>query len=365
MQTIKISILTVFTVIFLAILPVFSSSTNLTIPISGVVRYNTFQIRGADVHWNAFHPSARNYIPNAWNIVEDLNLNLLRIFGGVEGDVYGLYPPRNPDTWAQVLDDFLTQADAHGCKVVFFEMGGGWQTLFGLEPNITPLSECFDFIDQLAGDNNLGHNFLTDPRILGWSVANEVDLTDPSMYNWCIQVADYIRSKGGKAWLASPRGAGGWFYGEDFHVTEPILRGHADYLERHYYAHQLVKDNPSDPYSAVYSFYRQVLQTHMIDGRGSFSMDQLILGEFGIWRGTATGEGVTNTYSDWERREYYRAVFDAARDVGIKNIIFHDLFAQINPKTNSYLSPMYSVVDTDGTYFPLVADVIKEAYHTS
>ena len=31
-------------------------------------------------------------------------------------------------------------------------------------------------IDKLAGNNALGHNFITDPRIIAWAVGNEVSL---------------------------------------------------------------------------------------------------------------------------------------------------------------------------------------------
>jgi hypothetical protein len=356
--------------IFLAILPAFSSSTNRTILGNGAIQYNAFQLRGTGVAMNCFSPSARNYQPNAWEILEDLNINVIRVWGGVEGDINHLNMHNYPNEWAQNLDAFLTEADSHGIKVIFHNLGMSWGTLFGIvSPGdtagpvpATPIDKAKAMIDQLAGDNVLGHNFIIDPRVIGWRTSNEVDISDSEVLRWNLELCDYIRSKGGKAWVASPR-SGSWFSGEDFHVTEPILRGHVDYLERHLYE---MGELAGKDYTSFYNYYKNVLQNHMMDGRGTFPVETLILGEFGIWRGYGSDCGYSGTFSDEDRQTYYRAVLDAARDVGIGNVFFHDLFAlKVGPDWTEYETPMYGIVDVDGSYFPLVADVIKEAYHTS
>lgn len=335
-----------------------------------------FKLKGATVPLNAFHPNAVNYQPNAWNILRDLNFNVIRISGGIEGDLHHINISRYPAEWAQNLNAFLSDVPK-GMQVYFHELGRNWGTLLGIiSPGDlpggpyppTPIDEAKTMIDQLAGNNALNHDFITDPRILGWTVSNENDIGDPTVYDWNIQIADYIRSKGGKAWLAHPRDSrisGSWAEQSDFHVTEPLLRGHVDYLEFHRYMVEVARraqEAGTDVYSAVYEATLPELRTRMINGRGTMPIENLILGEFGIWRGYGADVGVTATFSDENRRDYYKATLDAARDVGLPNISFHDCFAQKSVGTGEYLVPMWSVVDVDGTYFPLVADVIKAAY---
>lgn len=355
--------------IFLAILPVFSSFANLTIPISGAIQYRVFQLRGAGVSINHFHPSAVHYQPNAWNIIKDLGINVIRVWGGVEGNVWGIHMKNNPN-WAQNLDAFLSEADSHGVKVMFHALGDGWGTLFGIvSPPLSgavSIEEAKAMIDQLAGDNALGHNFITDPRVIGWRSSNELDISDSYVLQWNLEICDYIRSKGGKAWISAPRYES-WWTGEKFSVIEPLVRGHVDYLELHGYECEKFEEFGRD-YNSFYDYYKNFLQGHMIDGRGEYSIDQLILGEFGIWRGSGQDLGFTSpvSFTDEDRETYYRALFDACRDVGIKNVIFHELFAYMKePPWTEYNTPVYGIVDVDGTYFPLAADVIREAYRTS
>jgi hypothetical protein len=365
--------LAVVIAILLLTMPVFSSSTNSIILSEGVIQYASiygFQLRGAGVAINCFHPQARNYQPNAWSIIKDLGINVIRVWGGVEGDIWHLNIKEQSNEWAQNLDAFLTEADSNGVKVIFHQMGDDWGTLFGITPPpqgggpYPPVSidEAKAMIDKLAGNNVLGHDFINDPRILGWRPSNERDITDPYVLQWSLEICDYIRSKGAKAWLASPRGQGGWWIGEDFHVTEPILREHVDYLERHLYE---IWDfnNLGKTYNDFYNYYTSVLQDHMINGRGIFPVENLILGEFGIWRGYGEDCGYSGSFTDEERQTYYRAILDACKNVGIKNILFHDLFAQkIGPSWTEYETPNYGIVDVDGSYFPLVSNVIKSAY---
>jgi len=373
MRKINISITLLF-IFFIAMLPVSSLCINLEsstmIHTTGAIQYSAFTIRGAGVAINCFHPNAHNYQPNAWHIIEDLGINVIRVWGGVEGNIWHINIKRYPDEWAQNLDAFLDECDRHGVKVVFHEMGNSWGTLFGIVPPpqgpgpYPPVSieEAKAMIDQLAGNNSLRHNFITDPRVLGWRPSNERDISDPYVLQWNLEICDYIRSKGGKAWLASPR-YGSWWSGEDFHITEPILRGHVDYLERHLYEVWDFVNICNKNYTQFYNYYKSVLQDHMIDGRGQFSVDQLILGEFGIWRGYGSDLGYSGSFTDEERQIYYRAVLDAARDVGVKNVMLHDLFSQlVGPNWTEYETPNYGVIDVNGTYYPYVADVIKEAY---
>jgi len=349
-----------------------------------------FQIRAADAHITAFLPDSKNYQPNAWGFVEDLGINALRLFTGGEGDIAHLNMKRYPNEWAENLNNFLSEADAHGVKVYFYELGTEWNTLLGIRPEDTTIEEAKSMIDKLAGYNNLGHDFINDDRILVWSVDNEPSISknpireeDYKRLEWILEISDYIRSKGknngGKTVVASPRLDDNWGKGQDFYVTEPIFRDHVDYLERHSYKsvefYQTCVDtgNPfsfEDCYNKMYASYKKQLQEEMIDGKGSFSVDQLIFGEFGVWigeSGTKSNQGCINCFfEDEHRRAYYKAVLDAARDVGIKNICFHNLFSRTEgPSWTENLIPDYGVVDVDGSYHDEeLASIIKDAYKT-
>ena len=43
----------------------------------------------------------------------------------------------------------------------------------------------------------------------------------------------------------------------------------------------------------------------MIDGKGQFDINQLILGEFGIWKGEGNDVGYSGSFTDEERQIYY------------------------------------------------------------
>jgi hypothetical protein len=310
-----------------------------------------------------FNPNSSGYISNSWQIVEDLGLNEIRVLCGQYGDTWQINPSVYPNTWAQNLENFLTLADSHHVKVVFWAMGTIWGTDFGIlgpswGDSMTPIPTAKAIVDQLTGNNYLGHNFITDPRIAYWDVDNEPDLTDPTDLDWVIQMCDYIRSKGGKTTVASPRMNNDWIRGLDFSTFVPLLGDHVDFLEFHYYgiwelgAYHTVNGVPNwDSWEAYYK--TQVQQ--IISGRGSFGMDEIILGEFGLWRGAGSDAGTSTTYTDADRAEYYTRTLRVFNQLGIKNWCFHDLFKEPGKTNSAY----YSIVDVNGQYFPFVSDIIK------
>lgn len=334
-------------------------------------------MRGASTAINCFLPTAKNYYRNAWQLLKGIGVNTIRVWGGVESDITGLQmhgPYANPN-WAQHLEAFLSEATSHGIKVYFDTLGSSWYTLFNIvsppggagPAPATPIDEAKPLIDQLAGDNALGHDFITDPRVIGWCTANEVDISNPEVLDWNIQMLDYIRGKGGKAWIRNPWAsvAGPYWKSCDFHVTEPLLRGHVDFLELHEYECEDWKIYHGYPsYEQYYNYWVGLLQKYMIDGCGKYTIDQLILGEFGIWRGPEVGyDGNTYDWSDQDRETYYKVVFNAAKDVGIKNVCLHDFFSQLTYPWTEYERPNWGIVDIHTKdYYPLVADVIREAY---
>ena len=337
-----------------------------------------FALRGTIVTINTLCHNARNYQPHGWNILEDLGVNVVAVGGGIEGDVAHFNMNSYPDEWAKNLDTFLAQAEAHGVKVAFKQLGNKYGTLFNIvapEPGYevagTPIESAKKMVDRLAGSNSLALNFIADPRIFGWSVANEVDMGDPTTRDWCIQMLDYIRSKGGKAYVGSPcdsrfpRDSITRDLTVDFHFLEPTLRGHADYLECHIYELQTVVDAINkglDVYEATYNIFRDRMRSLMIDGRGTFLMNELILGEFGMWHGKATGSyQVTYDFDEKTRGAYYRAVYQAASDLGISNIANECCFDQ-KYRDGSYAAPPYGIIDTDGTYFIECTSVLQYYY---
>ena len=100
----------------------------------------------------------------------------------------------------------------------------------------------------------------------------------------------------------------------------------------------------------------------MIDGKGSFSTDQLILGEFGIWRGYGKDVGYEGSFTDEQRLSYYMAVLEAAKEVGIKNVFFHFMFSQRYNQSENYHIPDWGIIDYGGSYHPYLVDLIKLYY---
>lgn len=320
---------------------------------------------------NVFNPNAQNYNPSAWQILRDLGINVIRIIDGAEGDIWRINIKNYPNEWAPNLNTFLNLADSNGIKVYFYELGTPWNTLFGIRGPSTgsplPINEAKAMIDQLAGNNSLHHNFITDPRIWIWSVDNEPDISNSVNLNWEIQISDYIRGKGGATVLAGPRGQGGWGAGEDFHVTEPLLRDHFDYLEMHKYGiwelRNWFTNNGTINWTGWYTWLRDILLNNMVGGRGSFPVGNLILGEFGIWRGIGSDSGLVDAlFTDEDRQNYYTYYFKALGDVGLQNVNFHYSFQESD---YGHPQPEWGIVNSQGSYNPYVAEVIRNAYSIS
>ena len=230
----------------------------------------------------------------------------------------------------------METVDNAGLKCYFYSLGDPWGGEFGINDptclTTTPMdiNLAKSYIDKLAGNNQLGHNFITDPRIAVWSVSNEVDFGNPaapnSNYYWTIQMCDYIRSKGGAVTVPYPRINGGW--DQYFDKVEPMLQGHVDYLETHVYgvwqlANQYSLGNNQYNWAGWETYVRNAL-SNIVTYRGSFDINHLIIGEFGIWRGSGTTMGLTNyIFTDQNRVDYYTHCFNAIHQVGLKNICFH------------------------------------------
>lgn len=349
----------------------------------GEIQYKSaFLIKGTFVRLNTIYycrtaAKPLSYQPNAWSILRDLGVNLIRVSGGSEGDVGHFNMDKYPSEWAQNLEDFLATANEYGIKVVFNSLGNQWGTLFGIVcPDIhhgiagTPIDKAKSMIDKLAGDNTLAHNFLTDERIPFWFVADEPDFNDPETRDWCIQILDYMRSKGAKATVSSPWNSSipneyPWLQRQDLHMFEPILRGHVDYFSINVFsghdAAMRAQQSGTSVYQAVYDYFKDVLTRYFIDGRGSMPIENLILGSFGIQHDYEWYRGEKISVADQTVREYYQAVYQCARDLGIRNIINFECFASLRAD-GKYVEDKFWSIDIDGKYIESKTAVIQAYY---
>lgn len=333
-----------------------------------------FSLKGTTVRLNTVYycPSAPrpiNYQPNGWDILRDLGVDVVRIGGGSEGDVGHFNIPTYPNEWAQNLDALLSQAQSHNMRVYFNILGSKWGTLFGAvcpQPVIgvagTPLADAKLIVDQLVGNNPIGHNFIIDSRIYAWSVANEVDLADPVTYDWCIGLLDYIRFKGGKAGINSP-----YYNGQmELHLLEPILRGHVDYFQVHLYGMPPIakaQREGGDVYAVTYTTFHDYLSTYVSE-RGTMPLENIILGEFGIWHDYGIFGGAYATFTPENVRKYYDAVYLVCNELGIRNVINFECFAQRKSDGTYVDAAKFWCVDTDGTYVTSKTDAMKANYLT-
>ena len=118
------------------------------------------------------------------------------------------------------------------------------------------MSQCKTLINELAGQNSLHHNFITDPRIYAWSVGNEIDVGNPTTYSWCIQILDYIRADGGKAYISTPINStvsSDWMTSIDLNYIDPAISGHVDYLSFNYYNAIYAAYNAQNAGTSVYT----------------------------------------------------------------------------------------------------------------
>ena len=341
-----------------------SSQYNFTI--ARTLLSSGFIIKAADTALNTIKPGDASYVSNWSSILKaTLGVNTLRLYCGGNGDVWHINMMKNPNTWAANLESLLSTVNNAGLKCYFYSLGDQWGGELGINDQATDIPATVDlataksYIDKLAGANSLGHNFVSDPRIAMWSVANEVDFGSQSSpnsnYYWVISICDYIRGYGGKTTVPYAR-LGGW---SDTYIpqTEPMLRGHVDYLETHQYgiwqlANQYSLGNNQYNWAGWKAWLKTAFQKTM-DGRGSFSVDQVLIGEFGLWLGSGSDAGLTAySFTDQNRIDYYTNYFAALGEVGFKNACFHDSIEQNSQYSTRYYC-RYGMITpvSDGIHF--------------
>jgi len=301
----------------------------------------------------------------AWIRLKDLGITLIQVEGGPEGNVlhiqanenhpYGC--PYDPD-WAENLDSFLSKADSYGIKVVFHEMGNQWGTSLGIlapmecEERVTrytSVSESLRIIDKLGGDNALHKNFIADPRIAWWSPINEARVDGPEysdVRDWTVQLLQRIKNYGGKTSVC----VNNFVYGDvrvhDYSQTFPqvisTIGQYVDYLQAHVYCPDLweaASNNPNyDMYTNAFNEFSTVFQS-MINGRGSYSIDKLMLSEFGCGYGNWWDFRGPITTTAHQQAMYIEACFDAAKECGIEIICYHEPFISSTYRSFGFIEP--------------------------
>ena len=279
----------------------------------------------------------------AWNIAKDLKFTALRSMSGKSGNVANINIRDDAD-WAQNLKDLISKFKANGLMFTMHEMGTPWKAAFGIVApyfnyrptgNLggvpTPIPEALEMVDQLGGDNDLSHNFLTDLTIPYWQVINEAPLSNPDVRNWTASVADRIRGHGGKV-TGSLKGDSVPY--ADFRPVIDFAEDHFDYLQAHeyfYYPETLdlleAEGTSAEIYQTVYNKAIERIGL-MLSTRGSFPVDRIIIGEWGIKHGEFKPPGVNKTYqvTDKQQADYIAAVFDAMKEMGFRNQYYHLVF---------------------------------------
>lgn len=341
---------------------------------SGVCR-EAFTIKGANMPANQLVVESSNWpeaywsFPEtdyAWKKLRDLGVKVIQVGGGTEGNVLHIQANENhpwgraydPD-WTQNLDKFLAKADSYGIKVVFHTMGSTYGTNLGVVApmynyeRVNPYSSVENalvVIDKLGGNNALKKNFFVDPRVAWWSPINEARLDYQDVRDWTIAVLQRIRMYGGKTSVCVNDGQHAYY--ETFPYIIPIIGQYVDYLQAHVYLEKVLvasSNNPGyDMYTNAYNGFSKAFQS-MVNGKGSFSLDKIMVTEIGCGSGTWTSHMGTQITTVHQQAEYIRAAFDAAKEYGISKIIYHEPFCGLNNRG-------FGFVNVDGT-------IVQEPYN--
>jgi hypothetical protein len=371
-----------------------TASTTQTLASSGSIQsipQNNSTIKSGSVQICSLKVGHPYYASNWAQVLHDLGINTLRLEAGSGGDSWKTNMVDNAasDAWAYNLDSLLSTVANAGFKCYFQSLGDPFSGgIFGIDDlNLSPfeprypsltspnnhsgwtysstyntystpisLNVAKGYVDKLAGNNSLGHNFLTDPRIIAWTIGNECyigtknsngSITTNSIYAWITGLADYMRSKGAKVIAncpiidATPNNGDSW--DQDFIDTVPLFQNHADYIEYHQYGlnelvrpnngvNQFALGNPAtgcDYNWAAWSTWMQNVYAWQMANRGGFAADHVIAGEFGIWHGYDTEGPKVATFSDQNCRDYYNYYFRALNAAGLKWMSFYAAFKTI------------------------------------
>jgi hypothetical protein len=322
---------------------------------------HTFIYQGANVLKNNILPGYTSTAPNFFSITQDLGINAILLVHGTEGGTpFSISANQN---WAQNFDNFLATCSSHGVKVVIQRLGTpSYPDLeFGINYDMD-INVAKSMVDKLAGNNALNHNFLTDPRIAFWTIANEPTLSDtnPAIFNWLCTMGDYFLSKG-----ANVACVGGYFAdsGNNAYWIQRFA-GHQNFINTHHYNMGIVQtaqNNGQSVYTATYNIFNEQL-TSELAVRGNIPLSNIILGEAGVGHEPNFVE-MGNIYhlTEETRGEYYRALFQVCKDKGIGGVFPYLLFDAYYPDSGE-IEPWGAITWDGSTYFTNITEQYKAFY---
>jgi hypothetical protein len=348
-----------------------SSQTSFqTIAFFGTIGYSSnssFVYRGTNIGTNILLQGYYDYIPNTYEIFQDLGINMLIVnFGTEGGSPFNINLTPN---WAQNFDSLLTKANSYGIKIVMQELGNPNNNLafFGIQDTL-PLATAKAMVDKLAGNNALNHNFLTDPRIAFWIIDNEPNLGNATLRQWLCDMGDYFLSY--RANVACVGGYVGLYNNEA--DTIPLFAGHQNFIVIHHYPEQIAQnaqDTGQSVYDASYYYFLNRYEggryincvKAAIDARGNIPVSNIILGEAGLGHEpNFSDNGVTYHFTEATRGEHYRAMFQACKDGGIGGVAPYLLFDAYYPSNG--FTDNWGAVAANGTYYPALTNQYKAFY---
>lgn len=318
----------------------------------GIVKNpSRFVYRGATLSIKHFFSEYRDYIPSVFQIIGDLNIDTIRVFSAG----FSEFSMENTTNWAENLEGFLESCGDYGLRITFSQLGGRSKNdpMFGIYPGENIMLSKSK-IDRLAGNNSLGKNFLEDPRIPLWIVANEPDFNDTNLLNWCQEIAGYIKQKGVNVAVGNPR------IGYDIspRVVIPMIKDNVTHLIEHlYFWHevQTFQDTGQNIYEHVSPLFQECLND-CLAVMGDMPKENLLIGEVGLPRGYYERWG-TNFTED-TRGEYYHSFLEVSRVIGIGGVFPFNLFDTSTPDGWEY----WGAVGHDGAYYTKVTNQYRSYY---
>lgn len=348
-----------------------SSSLNSNAPIQTQTGENislTLQIKSVHVDYDCIKSTTAHYVANWRSLIANLGANTIRMVTGTSGiNIWGANMLDNPSDWdtnLMALFDYANpdRTGATGLKFWLqepltvgieamdlgtsrvphfmcetYHSGAGWYTesLYGTTyyckdlTGVGGIAETKTYLDALANSPNLHYNFLTDPRVIGWTWGNEnymgTGAGNPT-YDWTVAMMDYTHTKGGKTIAECPiYGTSGWdvSLASVAPLFDPVSTGHADYINLHqYYIDSFMSAGRN---TAAFTALIQSRLNTELSNKGNFNISKVGVSEFGLWHGLNAGYnsmfGLTagTTFSEQDVSNYWTGYLQALSNVGIVN----------------------------------------------
>jgi endo-1,4-beta-mannosidase len=263
---------------------------------------------GANVRLNTFTEGSEGYYPEAFNQLEKLGVNVVRLTGASKRGGFQLGKPFEPE----MLENFLKEADKRGIKTIFLlsDMFGGKK---GIE--IAGVKTVREWISEIVTLH------VGDERILMWDIWNEPDISDEIVYNYLKEFSSLVK----KLDPTHPITIGSWRYGGVWHRPQDgaLIVDLVDYYSPHVYIPR--EEAPEDIfnwtdqqiYDWAFNWHKNRIEEHKKHSK----QRPMIIQEFGV-----NYDGIVEVFG-LERAEeleviYYDAILKSIQDSNISGSIF-------------------------------------------